>query len=78
MREILRQTGFSAENVCYVGDAKYDIPVMKLVKFPACPSDAISEVKALAKIHLSARGGDGCVWELLEWIKKNRETIINE
>ena len=77
LREILSQTGLSAEQVCYVGDAKYDIPMMKLVKVAACPSDAISEVKSLAGVHLSARGGGGCVWELLEWIDKNREAISN-
>lgn len=77
LREILSRTEFSAENVCYVGDGKYDIPMMKLVKVAACPSDAISEVKSLAKVHLSARGGDGCVWELLEWIYKNQETNSN-
>lgn len=68
LKEILGQTGLKPEDVCYVGDARGDIPVMKLVKFTACPSNAIAEVKALAKIRLSARGGDGCLWELLGWI----------
>lgn len=75
LREILHQTGLTVDNVCYVGDAKYDIPIMKLVKVGACPSNAIPEVKALATVHLSARGGDGCVWELLEWLVKNRKTL---
>lgn len=77
LQEIISQAGLSAENVCYVGDAKHDIPVMKLVKLSACPSNAIAEVKALAGIKLSARGGEGCVWELLEWIIKNREKNAN-
>lgn len=68
LREILSQTGLNAENVCYVGDSKHDIPVMKLVKFSVCPSNAIAEVKALAGAKLNARGGDGCLWELLECI----------
>ncbi len=68
LREILAKTGLSVENVCYVGDAKYDISVMRLVKFSACPSNAIPEVKALAGIQLEARGGEGCVWELLKWM----------
>ena len=66
LREILSQAGISAENVCYVGDSRHDLPLMKMVKFPACPLSAIPEVKALAKIRLNARGGDGCVWELLK------------
>lgn len=65
LREILAKTGLTAEETCYVGDAKYDIPVMKLVKLSACPSNAIPEVKALANLQLEARGGEGCIWELL-------------
>ena len=73
LREILSQTGLSEEHTCYIGDGKYDIPVMRLVKVAACPADAISDVKALAGIHLSAFGGDGCLWELLEWLNNNRQ-----
>jgi YrbI family 3-deoxy-D-manno-octulosonate 8-phosphate phosphatase len=73
LQEIMAQTGFSAEHVCYLGDGKYDIPAMQMVKFPACPADAIGQAKALAKIKLTAAGGEGCAWELLEWIIKNEE-----
>ena len=66
LSEILEKTGFTADEVCYVGDGKYDIPVMKLVKFSACPANAISDVKKTAKMQLEHCGGDGCIWELLE------------
>ena len=78
LNDILSKTGLSIENVCYTGDSKCDIPVMKLVKFSACPSNAITEVKALAGVQLNARGGDGCAWELLEWIISfNKEKNYN-
>lgn len=51
--------------------------MIKLVNVTVRPSNAIAEVKALARVQLNARGGDGCVWELLEWINKNRETNGN-
>jgi len=66
LAEIMTRTGFSGEEICYVGDGKYDIPVMKLVKYSACPANAIPEVKALASIQLQRNGGDGCVWELMD------------
>jgi YrbI family 3-deoxy-D-manno-octulosonate 8-phosphate phosphatase len=78
VQKILKQTGISAENVCYVGDSKHDLEVMKLVKFSACPSSAILKVKKLAKIKLRACGGEGCVWEILGLIKKKLENIDNE
>jgi YrbI family 3-deoxy-D-manno-octulosonate 8-phosphate phosphatase len=68
LKEILSKTGLSSEEVCYVGDAKYDIPIMRLVKVSACPANAIPEVKALADVQLLRSGGDGCVWELLDWL----------
>lgn len=73
LQGIIKKTGLRTDSICFLGDSKHDIPVMELVKFSACPSSAISEVKALALIKLSARGGEGCVWELLEWIINNRK-----
>ncbi len=68
LHAILADSGIPAEETCYVGDAKYDIPIMKLVGLSACPSNAIPEVKELADLQLKERGGEGCVWELLEQI----------
>lgn len=68
LNEILAQTGVSADEICYVGDGKHDIPIMKLVKFAACPANAIPEVRELSNILLERNGGDGCIWELMEWI----------
>jgi len=72
LREILEKTGLAQDDVCYVGDAKYDIPIMRLVKVSACPENAIPEVKALANVQLTRRGGDGCIWELLEWLTEHQ------
>ncbi len=66
--KILEETGFDAQEVCYVGDAKYDIPIIKLVGISASPKNAISEVKELTDLRLEHSGGDGCIWELLEWL----------
>lgn len=69
LAEIIEHSGLSPDQVCYVGDGKYDIAVMRLLKHSACPANAIAEVRELASIRLQSRGGDGCVWELLEKIK---------
>lgn len=68
--EIRVQTGALPEEICYIGDGKYDVAIMKLVRFAACPANAIAEVKAVSSIHLECPGGCGCTWELLKWIKK--------
>lgn len=78
LMDILKKSGLTAAETCYVGDAKYDIPVMRLVGLSACPSNAIPEVRALADLQLAGRGGEGCIWELLEYLMKqntDREPI---
>ena len=72
LAEILADCGCRPEETCYVGDGKYDIAMMRLVGLSACPADAISEVRALAHMRLSAKGGEGCVWELLERLDSKR------
>jgi len=73
--KMLSQTGIEPNEVCYVGDSKHDIPIMKMVKFTACPANAIPEVRKLSNILLKRNGGDGCIWELLEWILKRNNHV---
>jgi YrbI family 3-deoxy-D-manno-octulosonate 8-phosphate phosphatase len=68
LKEIMRKTKIGINEICYIGDSKHDIPVMKLIKFSACPSDALTEVKRIAKIRLKSTGGEGCVREVLTYI----------
>lgn len=70
LEAIRAQTGALPDEICYVGDGKYDIAVMKGVRFAACPANAIPEVKAVSNIHLECSGGCGCILELLKWIEK--------
>lgn len=72
LKDILKKTGYSTEQVCYVGDGKHDIPIMKLIEFTACPANAIPEVKEIVKIKLKSNGGDGCIWELLKYLKQDK------
>ena len=68
INEILKITGSTVEEVCFVGDSKHDIEAIKMIKHSACPLNAIPVIKAIASVKLKTRGGDGCILELLEWI----------
>lgn len=57
------------ENVCYMGDGKYDIEGVANVGLGVCPNNAIPEVKEVASLVLDKDGGDGCVWQLVEHLK---------
>jgi YrbI family 3-deoxy-D-manno-octulosonate 8-phosphate phosphatase len=71
VEEIHAQTGAGINEICYIGDGKYDVAAMKSVGFAACPANALPEVKAAASIRLKCKGGDGCLLELLKWIEKH-------
>lgn len=76
LEEILNQTQITPNEVCYIGDGKYDIPILKMVKFSACPANAIPEARKISNIVLNKNGGDGCIWELMERIsEKNTHDI---
>lgn len=78
LNNILTTEQIDYQEVSYIGDGKYDINVMQLVGYSLCPSDAIFEVKNIANIILSAKGGAGCLAEAVFNIRKfNKVTFEN-
>lgn len=65
------------ENICYVGDAENDLECMKLSYFSACPIDAIQEISDNANYESSFSGGDGAVYDIINFIIERRK-IENE
>lgn len=53
-------------NVLYMGDDVPDYEVMRLVGFPACPSDACREILSIAKYVSDKGGGAGAVRDVIE------------
>ena len=70
LNNILEKTGYSKKEVCFVGDSKHDIPVMKEVGLSACPANATEDVQGIAKCKLKYSGGGGCILELMEYLNK--------
>jgi YrbI family 3-deoxy-D-manno-octulosonate 8-phosphate phosphatase len=66
MEEIRQKEKVALEEICYVGDGKYDITPLTSVGLAICPNDAIDEVKKVCDVVLSRKGGEGCVWELIK------------
>lgn len=61
------------ENICYVGDAENDLECMKLSYFSACPIDAIQEITDNANYESSFSGGDGAVYDIVNFIFERRK-----
>lgn len=71
-REILSETGRTAEETAYVGDDIVDIPLLRRVGFAATVSDAEEYVLAEADYVSARRGGEGAVREIAEFVLKSR------
>ncbi len=70
VQRICKEFGVERENICYVGDGKYDVPAIKYAGLGVCPDNAINAAKDVADIVLSGRGGENCINELCEYIIK--------
>lgn len=62
--------GLDPATTCYMGDDIPDQRVMQRVAFPCCPADAAPEIKAISAFTSHAKGGEGCVRDLLEQVMK--------
>ena len=62
------QNSYDLQKVVFVGNDVNDLEVMKIVGFPVAPSDAYPEIKSIAKLVTKAKGGEGIIRELWDYI----------
>lgn len=70
LEELSDYLKINPEEICYVGDGKYDVEAIGYAGLGICPADAIIEVKEAADYILTASGGNGCLAECLTFIQK--------
>jgi len=68
--DFLQKTGLTPEDVCYVGDDIPDYEIMEIVGLPACPADAVPEIKAISKYISHKKGGKGVGRDIIEQVLK--------
>ena len=68
IREISKLLNMDLSEICYVGDARRDIPALKLAGLGLCPADGDKLAKAAADRVLLASGGRGAVSEAVDLI----------
>ena len=67
--EICEKEGISIKEVAYIGDDINCFELLSAVGLAACPANALDAVKNIPNIiHLSKKGGEGCVREFVEQI----------
>ncbi len=58
------------EEICYIGDGKYDVEPLAYAGLGICPADAIDHAKQAADVILQKAGGAGCLWEMVGILDK--------
>jgi 3-deoxy-D-manno-octulosonate 8-phosphate phosphatase (KDO 8-P phosphatase) len=72
-QDFLDKTGLLPEETCYVGDDLPDYEVMQKVGLPACPADAVPEIRAIAEYISLKIGGDGVGRDVIEQVLKAQD-----
>ena len=70
-KKIAKENGWDKNKVCYVGDSKKDIELLKFVGKSFAPSDSSALVKNAAKEVLKTARGKGVIRELVNKILGN-------
>ncbi|MBU3745470.1 MAG: 3-deoxy-D-manno-octulosonate 8-phosphate phosphatase [Sediminibacterium sp.] len=60
-----------AQVLC-MGDDVPDLPMLQLAGVACCPTDAIPEIRVMAKYVSPQKGGEGCVRDVIEKVMKLR------
>lgn len=74
---VLQETGFSLDQLGYIGDDLNDLPVMQAIRpygITAAPADAVPDIVRVAHYHCKASGGHGAFREFAEWILSLRSS----
>jgi 3-deoxy-D-manno-octulosonate 8-phosphate phosphatase (KDO 8-P phosphatase) len=68
VEEFEKVSGFTDDDICYVGDEMIDLGVMKKAAFSVAPADASQEARDVADYVTRVGGGKGVVRELAQFI----------
>lgn len=68
LREWAANAGVPLERIAYLGNDVNDIPALELVGWPVVVADAHPAARAVARLALERRGGDGAVRELADLV----------
>ena len=69
--QVLSDFNMDKQQVAVIGDDLPDLPMFARAGFSAAPADAAEEVRQAADYVTTARGGAGCVREVVEMILKS-------
>ena len=70
LNEYMQEKNLKPEEIVFMGDDIPDLQVMQCVGLPACPADAVPEVRQISKFISERPGGKGAVRDVIERVLK--------
>jgi 3-deoxy-D-manno-octulosonate 8-phosphate phosphatase (KDO 8-P phosphatase) len=67
--DILKKSGLRPDEIAYIGDDIYDVPVLKAVGFAVAPPTALEEAKSAAHYITQKAAGFGAVREICDLLR---------
>jgi 3-deoxy-D-manno-octulosonate 8-phosphate phosphatase (KDO 8-P phosphatase) len=77
LREIAGKLDLDLSALCYLGDARRDVPALKLAGLALCPADGDRLAKKAAHVTLEACGGRGAVAEAVDLLLDRYGTEVS-
>jgi len=68
IKAICADKNIPLSQIIYIGDDVNDLEVMKMVGLSCCPADANCTVKAVADYVANAKGGEGVIREIVDYL----------
>ncbi len=68
--QVVQETGYSAEEIAYVGDDVTDLPILRRAGLSAAPSNSRQEILNLVHYRIPTPGGSGAVRDVIELLLK--------
>ena len=70
--DFILKTGIESERILFIEDDLVDYKIMREIGFPACPNDAVEEIRSISKYISPYNGGEGCVRDVIEKVLKSQ------
>jgi 3-deoxy-D-manno-octulosonate 8-phosphate phosphatase (KDO 8-P phosphatase) len=73
LEQYIRENQLDWKEILFMGDDIPDYEIMKLAGLPCAPADAAASIRHISKYISTARGGEGCVRDVIEKVLKLNE-----
>lgn len=74
-RDVLNKTGVSEDEILYMGDEFFDLPLLKRAGFSATAPHASIEIREAVDYVSHRSGGEGCVREVIDLVRHAQNII---